>query len=110
MVHTVHEGNEADTWTCYEQKKVGHITFICNRAKEEPTGDKDAHFVVVADEAATNDFWILDLGASHHIVHEPNLDFDAVDCEDSDAPKQVDGTPLKASSKGKVDWAIKILG
>ena len=64
--------------------------------------------MVLADEEATNCLWILDSGTSRHIVYDPTLLYDAVDCEDSEAPKQADCIPLKVIRKGKVDLRVRV--
>ena len=41
-------------------------------------------------------------------MYDPTSLSDAVDCEDSEAPKQADGTPLIVSRKGKVDLRVRV--
>ena len=70
---------EIDKCTCCKCGELGHIRSRCYIPKKEMA--KPSYIFANGDgDSLLDNHWILDRGSSRHLVNDPNLLIDPIDC------------------------------
>uniref|UniRef100_A0AAV1UJ54 Uncharacterized protein n=1 Tax=Peronospora matthiolae TaxID=2874970 RepID=A0AAV1UJ54_9STRA len=98
-----------DTRTCFKCGEVGHIRSRCPKMKKKPSG---ANFVFTVGRGASRSpgQWILDSGSGRHLVNDPSLPTDPIDCRSECMTAATDGSALRITLQGTVDIQVVALG
>uniref|UniRef100_A0AAV1V1Z5 Uncharacterized protein n=1 Tax=Peronospora matthiolae TaxID=2874970 RepID=A0AAV1V1Z5_9STRA len=101
--------SRTDTRTCFKCGEVGHIRSRCPKMKKKPSG---ANFVFAVGRGASRSpgQWILDSGSSRHLVNDPSLLTDPIDCRSECMTAATDGSALRITLQGTVDIQVVALG
>uniref|UniRef100_A0AAV1VL66 CCHC-type domain-containing protein n=1 Tax=Peronospora matthiolae TaxID=2874970 RepID=A0AAV1VL66_9STRA len=98
-----------DTRTCFKCGEVGQIRSRCPKMKKKPSG---ANYVFAVGRGASRSpgQWILDSGSSRHLVNDPSLLTDPIDCRSECMTAATDGSALRITLQGTVDIQVVALG
>lgn len=92
-----------ETRTCHNCGQVGHIRRDCGAPKrDKPSPGNNVRWALhVSDGNLENDDWILDTGASCHLVRDASMLDESERCESKEDCVQPDGSRLQVTRRGK---------
>ena len=99
MGNTVNAAEVSSARTCYACEN-SHIAAVCRNGKIDTKEDKKVHFVIDINNETTGQTWILDSGASCHLVFDEGLLYNSRDSPGVEGPKTGRWHPSSRTSKG----------
>ncbi|KAE9118811.1 hypothetical protein PF007_g8791 [Phytophthora fragariae] len=93
------------TRQCSNCGKAGHIAHVCplSKRQKKPERETPKGWTLAATEGpCEDDSWIVDSGASQHLVKDASVLCDAKDCAETELLTQPDGNALQVTQVGTV--------